>query len=659
MTNKKILEFNNLSGVICSGTIVAYLLISMSSHNNFANENMPGSSSNRHMYSIQYLDDTLFKPINGLTLSSIENNFTNDSISSESQNASLHAAMKKSATQSLAIADKIKSNLPEINYGGLISDTLIAYWIHAYGTGASEEAYSVQQTSDGGYIVAGSTSLYGGDMWTVKLDSSANIMWQKRFGQDYQDIAYSIQQTSDNGYIVGGSTFINMSGRETDIWIMKLDSTGGTTWSNWYGGIDDEWANFVQQTSDGGYIVAGTTYSFGTGGRNIWVSKLNSAGSTTWQKTYGIGNADDAYFIQQTSDGGYIIAGSTYSAPSGYDMWILKLDSTGNVTWQKSYGGTSADYARSIKQTSDNGYIIAGSTSSSGAGGSDVWVIKVDSAGTISWQNTYGGTNNDAAYAVLQDIDGSYIIAGQTNSFGAGLYDFWVLKLDGSGNIIWQKTYGGPLNDYARSVIKTSDGSFVVAGSGASFGSGVLDFWVLKIDSSGNAGSCSLMNNSSAIFFNSNATVVNTSSTVLSPPSSSESIFAYSSYTIGVDTMICQSSPPGAVPDNDNYPGTPLTLSKSGTNLVLAWGAPGGTCQTQNYGIYRGTLPWSGYNHSSVTCSTGGATTATIATETNSYYYLIVAQNFGNEGSYGLDSSNIQRPASSTPCLAQQIGSCN
>lgn len=619
MTSKKILAFNNLLEIICGGCISVFLLIFIGSQKNLADDNIYISSSNQNMYSIQYLDNAVFKPLDELK----------------------------------------KDNSPETNYNCLIGNTLIEYWVHAYGTSSGEEAYSVQQTSDGGYVIAGNTTTFGEDMWIVKLDSSANISWQIRYGQEYQDIAYSIQQTSDNGYIVGGSTFINMSGRETDIWILKLNSTGAVIWSNWYGGISDEWVNSVQQTSDGDYIAAGTTYSFGTGGCNVWVSKLNSAGGTTWQKTYGIGNADEAYFIQQTNDTGYIMAGSTYSASSSYDMWILKLDATGNVIWQKSYGGTNSDYARSVKQTSDSGYIAAGSTSSFGAGGSDAWIIKLDSTGTIIWQRAYGGVNSDEAYSVLQDSDGSYIIAGRTNSFGAGLYDFWLLKIDSNGNIIWQKTYGGTLNDYARSVIKTSDGSFLVAGSGASFGTGGLDFWVMKINPSGNIGSCSIMNNSTATVSNSNATVVNTNATVSSSPSSSGSVFANSSYTIGDDTIICQNLPPGTVPDNDNYPGTPLTLSKSGINLVLAWGAPGGTCQTQDYGIYRGILPWSGYNHSSVICSTGGATTATIAAGNNSYYYLVVAQNSGNEGSYGLDSSNIQRPASATPCFTQQIGSCN
>jgi len=164
-------------------------------------------------------------------------------------------------------------------------------------------------------------------------------------------------------------------------------------------------------------------------------------------------------------------------------LFLAGIASAGQ--WAKTYGGTGDDYAYSIQQTSDGGYIVAGYTGSSGAGLADFWVLKLKSDGTVDWQKTYGGGGYDSASSIQQTSDGGYIVAGVTTSFGAGGYDFWVLKLDGSGNVQWQKTYGGTGNDYANSIQQTTDGGYIVAGVTTSFGAGG-DFWVLKLDSSGN-----------------------------------------------------------------------------------------------------------------------------------------------------------------------------
>jgi hypothetical protein len=213
------------------------------------------------------------------------------------------------------------------------------------------------------------------------------------------------------------------------------------TWQKTYGGSGPDSAYSVQQTSDGGYIVAGTTSSFGVGAYDVWVLKLDSTGGVTWQKAYG--GFDTAHSVEQTSDGGYIVAGTTSSFVGGvYHVWVLKLNSTGAVTWQKAYGGHSDDGASCVEQTSDGGYIVAGYTTSFGAGGADVWVLKLDSTGGVTWQKTYGGSRDDIANAVQQTTDGGYIVAGETTSFGAGFNDFWVLKLDSDGGIVWNSGSG-------------------------------------------------------------------------------------------------------------------------------------------------------------------------------------------------------------------------
>ncbi len=204
-----------------------------------------------------------------------------------------------------------------------------------------------------------------------------------------------------------------------------------------YGGNDSDYAISIQQTEDGGYIVAGDTYSFGAGSKDVWVIKLDAAGNIEWQKAYGGTSHDNTYAIQQTQDNGYIIAGRTLSfGVSSGDAWLIKLDSYGSIEWEKAYGGDYEDYAYAVQQTQDEGYIITGYTLSYGVGYYDVWVIKLDTLGNIEWQKTYGESdNNDAAYSIQQTQDEGYIVAGKSNSFGTGDYDMLVIKLDAAGNI--------------------------------------------------------------------------------------------------------------------------------------------------------------------------------------------------------------------------------
>jgi uncharacterized delta-60 repeat protein len=272
----------------------------------------------------------------------------------------------------------------------------------------------------------------------------------------------------------------------SDFWVLKLDAAGEVDWQKTYGGSDQEHAYSIQQTSDGGYIVTGSTESFGAGLGDFWVLKLDAAGDVDWQKTYGEYNPEGAWSIQQTADDGFIVAGVTSSFGAGLgDFWVLKLDAAGDVDWQKTYGGTNTETAYFIQQTADDGFIVAGYTSSFGAGGLDFWVLKLDAAGDVDWQKTYGGSGNDDAFSIQQTSDNGYIITGRTNSFGAGGYDFWVLKLDAAGDVDWQKTYGGSDEEHAYSIQQTSDGGFIVAGYTFSFGAGGYDFWVLKLNPDG------------------------------------------------------------------------------------------------------------------------------------------------------------------------------
>jgi hypothetical protein len=366
-------------------------------------------------------------------------------------------------------------------------------FVRAYGRPGYNGANSVQRTSDGGYIMAGWTTYMGTfntDILLIKTDAFGNVQWAKTYGEAGYDLASSVQQTSDGGYIVAGYTNSFGAGG-VDVFLIKTDADGNVQWAKTYGGTDDEWASSVQQTSDGGYILAGYTWSFSAGG-DILLIKTDADGNIQWAKTYGGTDDDFASSVQQTSDGGYILAGTTWSFGAGLsDIFLVKTDAFGNITWAKTYGEAGYDYAYSVQQTSDGGYIVAGWTNSFGAGGGDIILIKTDASGNLRWAKTYGGTDYDYTSSVQQTSDGGYILAGYTYSFGAGSYDAFLVKTDANGNIQWAKTYGGTSGDYASSVQQTSDGGYIVAGET------YPNVFLIKTDANGDIGSCSIV--SSAI----------------------------------------------------------------------------------------------------------------------------------------------------------------
>ena len=367
-----------------------------------------------------------------------------------------------------------------------------------YGGTNWDQAFSVHQTSDGGYIVAGYTNSFGAgvyDFFLIKTDANGNIIWAKTYGGTDDDRAYSVQQTSDGGYIVAGYT--NSFGEGSrDIFLIKTDANGNIIWAKTYGGTGNEWPSSAQQTSDGGYIVAGLTGSFGAGSADAFLIKTDANGNIQWAKTYGGADHDEAYSIQQTSDGGYIVAVWTRSFGAGnFDFFLIKTDANGNIIWSKTYGGASDDRVNSVQQTSDGGYIVAGRTSSFGAGSVDAFLIKTDANGNIIWAKTYGGASDDRVNSVQQTSDGGYIVAGHTMSFGAGDRDIFLIKTDANGNLQWAKTYGGTGSDWAYSVQQTSDGGYIVAGWTGSFGAGSRDAFLVKTDANGNIGSCEISGN--------------------------------------------------------------------------------------------------------------------------------------------------------------------
>ncbi|MFN0212622.1 MAG: T9SS type A sorting domain-containing protein [Saprospiraceae bacterium] len=399
-------------------------------------------------------------------------------------------------------------------------------WQKALGGNSIEEANSIQQTNDGGYVMAGLARYNNGDVsgvhgetdfWVVKLNNAGQVQWQKALGGSAYDIAYSVKSTNDEGYVVVGLTYSNdgdVTGihGDSDFWVVKLTNHGAIQWQKALGGSGEDVARSVQQTTDGGYIVAGWSYSndgdaVGNTGYHYWVVKLNNLGALEWQKSYGGSGGENAHCVVQTSDGGYVVAGQTFSndgdvsgSHGGSEYWVVKLSSLGDIQWQKALGGCCIEQAFSIVQTSDGGYAVVGTTGSynsgqvsGGYGLFDCWVVKLNDTGDLQWQKALGGNSEDYGSSIMQTDDGGYIVGGTTYSIDGdvtdndGGVDYWILKLNSDGDLQWQKTLGGSDTEISSGVQQTSDGGYVICGYSHSYDGdvtgfhGARDAWIVKL----------------------------------------------------------------------------------------------------------------------------------------------------------------------------------
>ncbi len=362
-------------------------------------------------------------------------------------------------------------------------DTL---WTKTYGGISRDWSNVIQQTGDGGYIIAGNTISFGdangnGDIWLIKTDAAGDTAWTKTFGGTDLERGYSVQQTSDEGYVLTGYTRTYGAG-SYDVWLIKTDATGDTVWTKTFGGSNGDTGNSVRQTSDGGYIIAGYTQSYGEGDRDAWLIKTDASGDILWTKTFGGVNYDYASSVQQTSDGGYILSGFTKSKGAGlFDAWLIRTDTAGDTLWTRTFGGTGDDHGNAVQQTADGGYIIVGHTNSYGAGSDDGWLIKTDASGNMIWTKIFGGSNNDYFFFAHQTTDGGYIISGRTESYGDVNSDVWLIKTDATGDTVWTKTVGGSGEDGGSCVQQTSDGGYIVTGYTYSFGAGQENVWLIRL----------------------------------------------------------------------------------------------------------------------------------------------------------------------------------
>ena len=362
-------------------------------------------------------------------------------------------------------------------------------WEKTFGGTDDDGGYSVQQTTDGGYIVTGYTESFGNgdeDVYLIKTDGNGIELWAKTFGGTEDEKGRSVQQTTDGGYIICGGTKSFGNGN-IDVYLIKTDGNGIEQWYKTFGGSNYDWGLSVQQTTDEGFIVIAHTQSFGSGGGDAYLIKTDGSGNEEWSKTFGGIFGDGGNFVQQTIDGGYIITGETESFGNvgSNDVYLIKTDPLGNEEWMKTFGGSDDDEGYCVQQTSDGGYVICGGKYP--IGNEDIYLIKTDGNGNEEWMKTFGGMYDDYAHSVKQTTDGGYIINGYTSSFGNGNTDIYLIKTNGSGNEEWTKTFGGTGYDEGRrSVQQTSDGGYILIGGTESFGNGDEDVYLIKTDGSGN-----------------------------------------------------------------------------------------------------------------------------------------------------------------------------
>lgn len=338
-------------------------------------------------------------------------------------------------------------------------------WEKTYENGVG---FSVQQTSDGGYVITGYTynsNNESRDIYLIKTDSYGDTLWIRTYGDSFTDVGHSVQQTIDGGFVITGSTYKDNSGTNVDICLIKTDSNGDIEWTKNYGGDYFDIGQSVQQTSDGGYIITGYSGSYGPT-TDIILIKTDSQGDTAWVKSYDLGWDDKGYSVQQTSDHGYILTGKCYPLNYfSYDIFLIKTDSLGDTLWIKTFGNQYDHIGYAVQQTSDGGYIVTG-TQVINTSFSDIILLKTDENGVTTWTKTYGDDfYYEIGHSVQQTLDNGYIIIGFTNSDNfSNHFSIYLMKTDSNGDTLWTKTYGGNYSIYGYSGQQTTDGGYIITG---------------------------------------------------------------------------------------------------------------------------------------------------------------------------------------------------
>ena len=377
-------------------------------------------------------------------------------------------------------------------YFFLSADAPDTLWTRTYGGNEDDVGYSVLQTSDGGFIVAGYTKPYGADwedVYLIRTNAHGDTLWTRTYGGAGGDKGYSVRQTNDSGYIIVGSS-CSFGADDEDVYLIRSNSNGDTLWTKTYGDtLSNNLGYSIQQTDDGGFIIAGATWP-SPALSDVYVIRTDANGDTVWTKTYGgltSLSQDDGRSVLQVSDGGFIIAGSTIDEDSTgtYNFWyvyLIRTDLNGDTVWTKTHGGDFIAIGSSIHQTIDDGFIITGRADTSDVHDANVYLIYANSYGDTIWTKTYGGTGYDEGKSVLYTSNNGYIIVGRTMSFGAGDFDVYIIRINMNGDTLWTKTIGGTEEDIGASIQQTSDNGYIIAGHTKSFGAGGNDVYLIRIE---------------------------------------------------------------------------------------------------------------------------------------------------------------------------------
>jgi len=357
-------------------------------------------------------------------------------------------------------------------------------WMKTFGGVKSDKAYFVQPTFDGGFILTGETKSFGSggtDVWLIRTNSSGDTLWTRTFGGKGDDWGEAVVQTSDSGFLIVGGTKSFGSGG-TDVWLIRTNSSGDTLWTRTFGGKGDDWAEEVAQTADGEFIIPGWTNSTPNGDFDALLIKYNASGNIVWSRTYGGSRNDAAKSVQPTGDGGFLVAGLTMSFGAGSsDVWIIRTNQSGDTLWTRTFGGTGFDMAFCVSQTFDKGFAVVGRVQPSNQDYGNLWILRFNSLGDTLWTRTYGGKGYDLGTFVQQASDGDLLITGSTDSYGSGSNDLWLLRTNSKGDTLWTRTFGGPASDFSFCVRELKDRDLVLAGYTESFGAGDADACFLRI----------------------------------------------------------------------------------------------------------------------------------------------------------------------------------
>jgi hypothetical protein len=359
------------------------------------------------------------------------------------------------------------------------SEIVNVEWSHNFGGAKNEASYSITKTGDGGFVLAGSATSFGAglsDFWLVKTDSSGTMNWNRTYGGAGDDIASVIIQAGD-GFVILGMTSSFGEGR-FDYWLIKVNSNGNMLWNKTYGGVADDFGASVIQTNDGGYALTGWTNSFGAGGEDLWLVKTDSSGNMVRNKTYGSNYNDEAHSLVQTGDGGFLIAGDTAFESGNEDAWLVKVGSNGSMIWNRTFGGPTLDTFLSLAQLKDGSIALSGYTSSYGSGSNDAWLVKTDSTGTLQWNKTYGGPNDEQTYSLINADDGGFALVGQATVDTHKNY--WLAKTDSSGNLQWNIKNSATTDNFAYSLVQPKDNGYVLSGTANTKDNGE-DFLIVKV----------------------------------------------------------------------------------------------------------------------------------------------------------------------------------